>query len=64
MGTSRRDVDRERRGVDQGEWDHGLTYLAFVNWSFVICAMCIHVSVVNGTIDIPWLLNAEWIFPV
>ena len=43
-----------------GPW----TYLAFVHLSFVICAMCIHVSVVNSTIDLPWLFNAEWIFLV
>ena len=46
-----------------GTMDIG-TYLAFVHLSSVICATCIHVSVVNGTIDIPWLLNAEWIFLV
>ena len=38
MRTSRRDVDRERRDVDQGEWDHGHTlHLCICNLLFVQC---------------------------
>ena len=33
--------------------------------AFVICYLCnVHSFVAIGTVNIPWLLNAEWIFLV